>query len=472
MSTRRNGRKAKEESAVEDLAAEFVTALATELKDVNTSKENGIIATIFSQSYEGVKDASLKNEIKTNESKYYEKFMGILNTSSISKSSKSKGGNNSKILLGSGGIDLDKVGWSLNLLCTSDDIINIIAKALVEEYNSDANINTVESEEYINMILSKLAMIPPGCVHHEAIGCLTSYCIIQIMKQSTSFTNFNMKNILTFLNHDNIMNFFTTIGYLNYWYNKVSNSNPKTLDFIIEIIELIMLTLKSIVYKKSKLSDNCIIVTVTKNIDTVVMSILLLYAFITDIQKSNKATANICGKLLQLLSSYLTDITSGVNAPMFWETFILQSTTKADDRNLKQLLLLVELSMKKTDLSTISLFVKWFVNDKNAQNTLQLLLEQSITCDNADNTVTVEESSHDVMNDDPVEELEFEIDTSATIIETLDSQVKDNNIQHEEDEDNDLMVKEVNKERKVVKRTATKDIVSAAKNATKKKKTK
>jgi hypothetical protein len=233
-----------------------------------------------------------------------------------------------------------------------------------------------------------------------------------------------------------------------------------------------MLTLKSIVYKKSKLSDNSIIVTVTKNIDIVVMSILLLYAFISDIQKSNKATANIFGKLLQLLSSYLTDITSGVNAPMFWETFILQSTTKADNRNLKQLLLLVELSMKKTDLSTISLFVKWFVNDKNAQNTLQLLLEQSITSDNADNTVTVEESSHEMMNDDPVEELEFEIDTSATIIETLDSQVKDNNIQHEEDEDNDLMVKEVNKERKVGKRTATKDVVSAAKNSAKKKKTK
>ncbi len=472
MSTRRNGRKGKEESAVEDLATEFVTALATELKDVYTSKENGIIATIFSQSYEGVKDTSLKNEIKTNESKYYEKFMGILNTFSISKSSKSKGGNNSKILLGSGGIDLDKVGWSLNLLCTSDNIIDIIAKALVEEYNSGTSINKVESEEYINMILSKLAMIPPGCVYHEAIGCLTSYCIIQIMKQSTSFTNFNIKNILTFLTHDNIMNFFTTIGYLNYWYNKVSISNPKTLDFIIEIIDQIMLTLKSIVYKKSKLSDNSIIVTVTKNIDIVVMSILLLYAFISDIQKSNKATANIFGKLLQLLSSYLTDITSGVTAPMLWETFILQSTTKADDRNLKQLLLLVELSMKKNDLSTISLFVKWFVNDKNAQNTLQLLLEQSITSDNADNTVTVEESSHDVMNDDPVEELEFEIDTSATIIETLDSQVKDTNIQHDEDEDNDLMVKEVNKERKVGKRTATKDVLSAAKNSAKKKKTK
>ena len=71
-----------------------------------------------------------------------------------------------------------------------------------------------------------------------------------------------------------------------------------------------------------------------------------------------------------------------------------------------------------------------------------------------------------------LEELEFEIDTSATIIETLDSQVKDNNIQHEEDEDNDLMVKEVNKERKVGKRTATKDVVSAAKNSAKKKKTK
>lgn len=472
MTTRRNGRKGKEESVVEDLATEFVTALATELKDVYTSKENGIIATIFSQSYEGVKDTSLKNEIKTNESKYYEKFMGILNTFSISKSSKSKGGNNSKILLGSGGIDLDKVGWSLNSLCTSDNIIDIIAKALVEEYNSGTNINKVESEEYINMILSKLAMIPPGCVYHEAIGCLTSYCIIQIMKQSTSFTNFNIKNILTFLTHDNIMNFFTTIGYLNYWYNKVSISNPKTLDFIIEIIDQIMLTLKSIVYKKSKLSDNSIIVTVTKNIDIVVMSILLLYAFISDIQKSNKATANIFGKLLQLLSSYLTDITSGVTTPMLWETFILQSTTKADDRNLKQLLLLVELSMKKTDLSTISLFVKWFVNDKNAQNTLQLLLEQSITSDNADNTVTVEESSHDVMNDEPVEELEFEIDTSATIIETLDSQVKDTSIQHDEDEDNDLMVKEVNKERKVGKRTATKDVLSAAKNSAKKKKTK
>ena len=458
MSARRNGKKVKDVSRIEDLAIEFVTALAAELEgtnDFHSLKENNLLLSIFNQSYEGVKDIALKNEIKSNTAKYNEKFLEVLKTSSISKS---KSNDNCKILLGNGAKKLDKVGWSLNFH-TNSDYLGLIAKVMVEEYNDGANVHKLESEEYTNMILSKLSTISPSNICHEAIGCLASYCVIQAMKQNVNNSHFNIKNIMNFLNHDDIMNFFTTIGYLKYWYSKLSPSKLKNIDFIIEIVEQIILIFKTIVYKKSKLSDNSTLVFISKKIHIVVVCLLLLYTFISDIKEYNKSTANVCGKLLQLLSSYFTDITSGVVASKFWETFILPSIAKIDDRNMKQLVLLVELSIKKADVSTTTLFLKWFASNKNAQSTLQLLLENLVTSENDVNSedTTIVANSDNFMNEDPVEEIEFEIDTSATIIETLDNHRKDNKNEEEVDEDNDLMVKEINNKRNVSKRKVTND---------------
>ena len=458
MSARRNGKKVNDVIRIEDLAAEFVTALATELKglnDVHSLRDNDLLLSIFNQSYEGVKDIPLKNEIRSNTAKYYEKFLDVFKTPSILKS---KSNDNCRILLGNGAVELDKVGWSLNFH-TSNDFLGLIAKVMIEEYNDGANIHKLESEEYINMILSKLSIVSPGNICHEAIGCLASYCVVQAMKQNVNNSHFNIKNIIEFLNHDDIMNFFTTIGYLKYWYSKLSRSKLKNIDFIIEILEQILLIFKTIVYKKNKLSDSSIIVFISKKINIVVVCLLLLYTFISDIKESNKSAANVCGKLLQVLSSYFKDVTSGFDASKFWETLILPSITKIDDRNMKQLLLLVELSINKADVSTTTLFLQWFSNDKNAQSILQLLLENLVTSANdrdSEDTVLVANSDN-LMNEDPVEAVEFEIDTSATIIETLDNHRRDNENREEVDEDNDLMVKEINNKRNVGKRKVASD---------------